>query len=261
MSFTTQPKFAWISIERIHANPKQPRRWFDQEKIEELAHSIAQHGILQPLVLDENDLIIAGERRFRAAQWLGLIELPCMIVSGLKDQPTILALIENLQREQMEPLEQAFAFARLQQEHAWTHEHIAKTLGKSRVYVTNILRLLKLSQPLMHALESGEITYGHAKVLVGLSEQKQLDFLSYVKTQSASVRQLEQRVALSKQQSESLISSEEELHGHFLRSLAEQVGTQVAMDQNSKQGGWLKFKFFDQETLQGLLQKLGLVYD
>lgn len=256
MKNSTQPKFAWIAIEKIQTNPRQPRQWFDQKNIEELAYSIAEHGIIQPLVLDLNYIIIAGERRFRAAKWLGLTELPCMLMPMPAGQENILALIENLQREQMEPLEQAFAFLQLQQEHAWTHEDIAKTLGKSRVYVTNLLRLLKLSPPLMQAMQAQELSYGHARVLVGLSEAEQIQFLARIKQDKWSVRQLEAHVSSCKLPKLVPRKTEDALKNHFLQSLSEQVGTQVAMTD-----GWLKFKFFDQETLEGLLQKLGLVYD
>lgn len=254
------PKFVWLAVDSLHLNPNQPRQWFDEEKIAELARSIAEHGLLQPLVVDVAYQIIAGERRYRAAKWLGWLEVPCMIISTGKTQQNLLALIENLQREQMEPLEQALAFARLQQEHAWTHEHIAQTLGKSRSYVSNLLRLLKLSPKLIQALQEQILSYGHARVLVGLTPKEQEDFLVRWQQHPCSVRQLEQQVGLYKQKTKTNRASLPS-EAHFLQHLGAQAGTEVTIEMQTAEVGWLKFKFFDQDTLEGLLQNLGLVYD
>jgi ParB family chromosome partitioning protein len=264
MQINSIPKFSWIAINKIQPNPHQPRLHFDDSSLQELAFSIAQHGILQPLVCDKNMQLIAGERRWRAAKWLGLHEVPCMILDVTLEKQALISLLENIQREQIEPLEEALAFKRLQEEYQWTQEHIGQMLGKSRVYITNMLRLLKLSSCVLEALEAKRLSYGHARVLVGLSEEKQRYFLEQVFTQELSVRQLEKLVKADKQNTTKQLNASPLYLSectHFTRSMTEQVGAPVLLDYEQDGAGWLKFKFFDHETLAGLLQKLGLSYD
>lgn len=252
-----KPSLQWVDIQKIKLGSYQPRQIFDEDKIQELAQSIAQYGILQPLLLRPDYQLIAGERRWRAAKLVGLESVPCMILPVHCAQHALLSILENVQREQIEPLEEAMAYRRLIQEFAWTQEHIAGLLGKSRTHVTNMLRLLKLGDAVLNALEAKQLSYGHARVLVGLSLEQQNFYLNAVVQQTLSVRQLENIVALDKKRS-SLKSSE---HEHFIRILSEQVGTTVEYEATKKGDGWLKFKFFNQETLEGLLEKLGLSYD
>jgi ParB family chromosome partitioning protein len=264
MTSSSTPKFSWVAIEKLHPGKHQPRIHFDEESLQELASSIAQHGILQPLVCDKNYQIIAGERRWRASIWLGLTELPCMILDVSQSEQALISLLENIQREQIEPLEEALAFKRLQDEFKWTQEHIGKMLGKSRVYITNMMRLLKLSKGVIEALQNKSLTYGHARVLVGLAEDKQVYYVDYVKTHPCSVRQLEKLVKEDKKNSTKQMSATPlylSEYDHFARAITEQVGTQVTLDYEENGVGWLKFKFFDNDTLAGLLQKLGLSYD
>ncbi len=251
------PQFEWVSIEKIHVGEYQPRQFFDDKKIQELAASIAQHGILQPLLLKNNYEIIAGERRWRAAQWIGLKELPCMIVSANEDSHALMSILENIQREQIEPLEEALAYQRLAREFSWTQEHMAQLLGKSRAHIANMVRLLKLSDVVIAAMAAKHLSYGHARVLVGLSDEQQAFYVDWIKNNNCSVRQVEQRVAQDKKNKNHKIDS----HEHFLRILGEQVGTKVEYEELKSGEGWLKFKFFNQETLEGLLEKLGLSYD
>lgn len=251
------PTFEWVDIQKIRLSSYQPRQVFEEKKIQELAQSIAQYGILQPLLLRSDYQLIAGERRWRAAKLVGLKELPCMILRVEQTEHALLSILENIQREQIEPLEEAMAYHRLQQEFSWTQEHIARLLGKSRTHVTNMLRLLKLGEGVMSALENKTISYGHARVLVGLSSEQQDLYLKVMTQHAWSVRQLEKKVALDKK-----IHSEVPTdHEHFVRALSEQVGTHVEYEVSKNGVGWLKFKFFNQETLEGLLEKLGLSYD
>lgn len=258
------PTFSWVDLERLHPNSSQPRLHFDETQLKELAASIAEHGILQPLLCDSNYQIIAGERRWRAAKWLGLKEVPCMIFHVEAGQKAAMSLLENIQRAQMEPLEEALAFKQLQAEFGWTQEHIAKMLGKSRVYVTNILRLLKLSSSVLDALREKVLSYGHARVLVGLNDERQEYFLNYLKQKSCSVRQFEKMVAQDKKNTAPQMDSSDlylSNHAHFIRDVTELIGTEVGLDYLENGSGWLKFKFYDHDTLSGLLQKLGLGYD
>jgi ParB family chromosome partitioning protein len=251
------PRFEWVDIGKIQVGNYQPRHHFDDDKTKELAQSIAQHGILQPLLLQENYQIIAGERRWRAAKMLGLKELPCMIFPATHQQHALLSILENIQREQIEPLEEALAYERLKKEFAWTQEHIANLLGKSRTHVTNILRLLKLSPIIIEALGTKKLTYGHARALVGLPEEKQIAYLKLIESHAYSVRQIERLVQEDKKKSPKVTNE----HSHFLKILGEQVGTVVEYESYANGEGWLKFKFFNQDTLEGLLEKLGLSYD
>lgn len=251
------PHFEWVAVEKIQVGEFQPRQFFSDQSIQELASSIALHGVLQPLVLQSNYRLIAGERRWRAAKFIGLKEVPCMVLNVDPEQHALLSILENIQREDIEPLEEAMALKRLQQEFAWTQEHIAKMLGKSRPYVTNMLRLLKLSPLVQDGLKNKQLTYGHAKILVGLSEDDQLYFLNELKQYGCNVRQFEKMVANRKKQNSNAGYSE----AHFLQSLSEQVGTEMKLEYLANGEGWLKFKFFDQETLEGLLERLGLSYD
>jgi ParB family chromosome partitioning protein len=158
-----------LAIERIHPNRRQPRKVFDEETLEELSHSIKVRGVLQPIVVrrrgDEYE-IVAGERRWRAAQRAGLDKIPA-VVKELSDADAIqVALVENLQRQDLDPLEEAEAFSRLIREHGLSQEAVADAVGKSRPSVTNSLRLLKLPSPILQMLADGRLTAGHARALM-----------------------------------------------------------------------------------------------
>jgi ParB family chromosome partitioning protein len=258
------PRFAWVNIADIQYSGHQPRVFFDEQKLQELAASIAHFGILQPLLLRSDLSLVAGERRLRAAQFVGMQELPCMILPVSEEEHALLALLENIQREQIEPLEEAMAFFKIKQEFGWTQEHLSKLLGKSRAYIANSLRLLKCAEVVQKALQEKQISYGHARVLIVLSQEKQQFYVDYIQKHQCSVRQLEKMVALDKQNStQQTISSPLYLceYAQFMRELTEKLGSEVNMDLTKSGGGWLKFKFYDQDTLAGLLERLGLSYD
>ena len=254
------PRFAWVAIEHIGLSEYQPRQVFDDARLQELAQSIATHGILQPLILQSNYRLVAGERRLRAAKFIGWKEVPCMVMSLENEQQALIALLENIQREQIDALEEAFAIQRLQSEFSWTHEHIAKCLGKSRSYITNLLRLLKSNEAVQQALRDKKISFGHAKVLLGLASDRQLYYVDFVHQTNCSVRHLEKRLAFDKKNKIQQASMTTE-YQVFVREISDQVGTPVDLDMQHNGEGWLKFKFFDQETLIGLLQRLGISYD
>jgi len=252
------PKFASVCIKKIHVGSYQPRKLFDEVKLRELAASIAQYGILQPILIRDDYQIIAGERRWRAALLIGLLEVPCMIVSTTNDNHALMAILENIQREQMEPLEEALAYKRLIEEFSWTQDYIAQLLGKSRTHVTNMLRLLKLSNSVVAAISAKQLTYGHARVLVGLPEAQQAYYLAWIKANNCSVRQIEQRVRQDKKNPPKEKNDE---HSHFVRFLEAQFGTKVEYEEIKNGEGWLKIKFYNQETLAGILEKLGIFYE
>lgn len=252
------PYFAWVPLVRLQPGHYQPRLHFNDAALQELALSISKHGILQPLLVTDNYHIIAGERRYRAARMLGLEELPCMVLQAIDSKQALLALLENIQREQMEPLEEAKAYRRLRDEFSWTQQHMAELLGKSRAHVANMMRLLSLCEPLLEALSQKRISYGHARVLVGLKADIQKNYLTWIEKNKASVRQLEKKCQLDKKNKSQKLAPTDD---YFSRMLAEQVGTSVHVDNLPNGEGWLKFKFFNQDTLLGLLERLGLSYD
>ncbi|MGE5577139.1 MAG: ParB/RepB/Spo0J family partition protein, partial [Syntrophothermus sp.] len=187
-----------LPISAIKPNPFQPRQHFDEEKLAELAASIKEHGVVQPLILrqrEEGYELVAGERRWRAAQLAGLKEVP-VVVKGLNDlQMMQIALVENLQREDLNPLEEARAYARLLNEFSMTQEEIAFTVGKSRPVVANTLRLLHLPEEIQESVSRGTISMGHARTILGLeSPEQQITAWEKILKDQLSVRETERLV-------------------------------------------------------------------
>lgn len=184
-----------LRISMIEPDRNQPRKKFDDASLAELSDNIARLGLLQPIVVRPGVggryTIIAGERRWRAARLAGLTELPVIIREASDREASELALIENLQREDLDPIEEASAYKRLSDEYSMTQEEIAASVGKSRAAVANSLRLLKLPEKAQKALSSGEITVGHAKILCGIDDEAKQEALLEAAMQGASVRELE----------------------------------------------------------------------
>jgi ParB family transcriptional regulator, chromosome partitioning protein len=192
-----------VPISSLHPNPRQPRKRFDEAALEELAGSVATNGILQPILVRPRPIggyeIVAGERRYRAAIKVGLKQVP-VVIRQLTDEETLaLALIENLVRADLSPIETARAFQRLMEDYNWTQEEMGKRVGKSRSAVANALRLLRLPSAIQTGLETGEITEGHARALIGDDEDRlspefgirQLAFYERVRAEGLSVREVE----------------------------------------------------------------------
>lgn len=196
--------FALIPLDEIRPNPQQPRSRIDEEALEGLAASIAEVGVLQPVVVRPQPdqpgfTLIAGERRWRAARKVGLREIPAMIRTADDQGSLTEALIENVQREDLSPLEEAAAYQQLLEDFGMTHEEVASRVGKSRAAVTNTLRLLQLPATIQGLLERGELTAGHARPLLGLEDRK---YAEHIASQAAgegwSVRQVEEAVRARK---------------------------------------------------------------
>jgi ParB family chromosome partitioning protein len=191
---------ARLSIAALKPNPFQPRKHFDAEKLEELAASIRENGILQPLIVrriaDSSDFeIVAGERRWRAAQRLGLADVPAVIRSYSDQEMLALALIENLQRQDLNPVEEARAFQQLIEQFEFTQEQVAERVGKSRVAVTNTLRLLKLPEKILAWIEEGVLSAGHARAILSVeNDALQLALAREIMNDGLSVREAERRV-------------------------------------------------------------------
>jgi ParB family chromosome partitioning protein len=251
-----------ISIKECRTNPYQPRKTFDADAIEELKISILEYGIIQPLIVRSSIKgyeIVAGERRFRAAKEAGLTEVPA-IVKDLDDRKMMeIALLENLQREDLTVIEEAIAYKNLIEELSLTQEDLSKKLGKSRSHIANTMRLLSLPEKVIRRVSSGEISMGHGKALLGLKDKSQMFIVvERIIKESLNVRQVEQMIVTlnekkvkkrPKQKKNAFIIE----HETQLRDL---FGTQVNIQQN-KHKGKIEIEFYNQEDLTRVLEILG----
>jgi len=251
-----------LPLENIRRNPRQPRVQFDPQELEELAASIREHGILQPLVVspaeDGNYVLIAGERRLEAARKAGLQTVPVVIRHATDQQLLELALIENVQRADLNPLEEAEAFRHLIDEFGLSHEAVAARLGKSRVAVTNTLRLLEAAPAVKQALVDGKISEGHARALLALSSSRaQEAALQTVLNLDLSVRQTEQlarKLAGEKPAAKRKLAQSPDV-SEVEQRLRSSLGTKVTL-RHGKKGGTITIHYYSDEELDALLGKL-----
>lgn len=251
-----------VSIDLIQRNPRQPREKFDIEELDSLAASIREHGVIQPLIVSPgrngNYVLIAGERRLQASRKAGLKTVPVVIRSATDQQLLELALIENVQRADLNPVEEAEAYQHLAKEFRMSHETIAERVGKSRVAVTNTLRLLDASAAVKQALVDGRITEGHARALLALTSAKaQEALLNQVINLDLSVRQTE---ALARQYSGQKPASKKKSTASadvtdLERRLRSSLGTKVVL-KHGKKGGTVTIYYYSDEELNSLLEKL-----
>ncbi|MDE6104309.1 MAG: ParB/RepB/Spo0J family partition protein [Clostridia bacterium] len=187
-----------MELEKISANPNQPRKNFDEQALKELADSIKEHGVIQPIVVNDNKdgtyMIIAGERRYRACQLANLKTIPVVIRNYSERQIKEISLIENLQREDLNPIEAATAMKQLMNDYKLTQDELAERIGKSRPAIANTLRLLNLSPEVMNLVAEGKLSAGHARTIVLLPAQQQLEFANDAIKNQTSVRELEKKV-------------------------------------------------------------------
>lgn len=257
----------YVPIHAIRPNPRQPRAHLDEAKLEELAQSIREHGVLQPLIVTQGEspgqyLLIAGERRWRAAQRAGLQRVPVIVREASDQQRLELALIENLQRDDLDPLETAEAYRQLHEEFGLSHEAIAQRVGKSRVAVSNALRLLKLPAEVKQALQNGLISEGHARALLGLpSAEAQVAALQEVLQRGLTVRQTEGLVRRQTGQEEAPRRRPKKAAAQSaeLRDLEERLqsrlGTKVRV-QGSAARGTIVIHYYSAEELEAILAHL-----
>ena len=253
-----------IPIDQIVPNPWQPRADFDQEALEELASSIRSLGIIQPLTLRQTGpasyQIISGERRYRAAKAAGLTQVPAYIRQADDAAMLEMAIVENIQREDLDPIETAISFQRLIDECNLTQEAMALRVGKKRTTITNYLRLLKLPEEIQKALQLGKISVGHAKVLLGVeSSGQQRKLCEGIVRGDWSVRQLEQKVQALSRQAQPAQSAEEELPELFY-NLAERIGrhfdNKVTVRRTPKGSGTITIHFDNEQQVTRLLEDL-----
>lgn len=192
------PGFSLIPVDKIAANPDQPRSGFDDESLEQLAASISEYGLLQPVVVEESKggfTLVAGERRLRAARRIGMATIPAVVREATGNQTLVEAIVENVQRADLSPLEEARAYSRLLEEYGMTQDEIATRVGKSRPTISNTLRLLQLPVEIQNLCEEGSLTSGHVRALVGLEDQKYAIYLAgKAVAEGWSVRQMEDAV-------------------------------------------------------------------
>ncbi len=194
-----QEQLKALPISDIYPNPFQPRIEFSDEELAELSQSIAENGLIQPIIVRKSDIIgyelIAGERRLRACKRLGMTEIPAVVKEVSDQESRKQAIIENLQRSNLNPIEEAKAYRSLINELAYSHEELAKAMGKSRPYISNALRLLQLPKEIQTSIENGKLSQGHARALLSVEDtQKQLTIYHQVLTEKWSVRTLEKRL-------------------------------------------------------------------
>lgn len=249
-----QPNADTAAIEAVRPNPYQPRTSFSEQALEELAASIREKGLLQPLLVrrsGDHFELIAGERRLRAAQMAGLEHVPIRIRDGGDEDSLELALIENLQRENLNPIEEAKAFQRLADEFALTQEEIAVRVGKRRSTIANSLRLLSLPIGIQEKIESGVISAGHARALLGLaSADKQADMARSISESQLSVRDTER--AVRAQGSPPADPNRQAVEEELTRSF----GMRVRIKQTRNGSGRLEFHYHSMEALNRLLERL-----
>ncbi len=250
----------YCNLDEIQVNPYQPRTVFDQEKIEELTHSIKEKGVIQPLLVRKvkgGYQLVAGERRLRAAKKAGLEKIPVVVREISKAELLEYSLIENLQRENLNPIEEAEAYKRLMKDFGYTQQQVSQVLGKNRATVANQLRLLKLPGMVKKSLALGEISMGHARGLLSLSElQKVKEAFRIVVGKGLSVRETEKLV---KRLSQEKIKKEPEkrlIHLEYVRNdLRQWLGTQVKIVKSGKKGKII-IEFYSSEELERIIERI-----
>ncbi|MCA1978839.1 MAG: ParB/RepB/Spo0J family partition protein [Thiobacillus sp.] len=253
-----------LPVSQLAPGKYQPRTQMDSESLQELADSIRAQGLMQPILVREAGSgyeIIAGERRWRAAQLAGLAEVPVLLREVADDAVAAMALIENIQREDLNAIDEAHGLHRLIDEFGMTHEAVARAVGKSRAAVSNLLRLLNLSRPVQDMLTAGLIEMGHARALLPLNAAQQRELAHEVETKGLSVREVERRVSRLKTPPEAAPAQPRQKSRDILRleeALSDALGMTARVQTGRNGSGSVSFAFGSAQELQGLLEKLGI---
>ena len=256
----TQEKLSTLPVDAIQSGKYQPRRGMDKDALDDLANSIRAQGIIQPLIVRPSGHkyeIIGGERRWRAAQLAGLTEIPAIIRHIPDETALAIALIENIQREDLNPVEEALALQRLIEEFGMTHQAVAEAVGKSRTGVTNLLRLLTLPQEVKNMLEQGLLEMGHARTLITLPESAQVEAANLIVSRQLSVRETENLVR--RLQSPDINRAQKSLDPdilHLQENLSKQLKMRVAIHCNAKGKGKLVIHYRSLAELNGLILQI-----
>ncbi len=252
-----------LPIAMLNPRSDQPRNHFDEDALQELATSLKNTGMLQPILVcptknHERFEIVAGERRWRAAQKAGLHEVPVIIREMDLQEILEISLVENMQREDLNPIEEAKGLTHLKERFGYTQEMLAERIGKSRSAIANSLRLLNLSESVLKLLEKNSITAGHARILIGLDEAKALAIANQIATKNLSVRVVESMVAKSKKNLSPNNENHQEKNPNIIdqeRFLQENLGIKVGIEQKNK-GGKITLHFSDQAQYRQIIEKL-----
>ena len=247
-----------IDLKKISPNRFQPREEFDQVKIDELAESIKKHCVLNPIIVREMGLekyeIIAGERRFRAAQAAGLEAVPAIMRQPQEQEVLEMALIENLQREDLNPVEEAKGYDRLKREFGLTQEEVSEATGKARSTVANSLRLLSLTEAVLKLLQQGKIEKGHAKVLTGLPPSQAEGLGNRVAKEGLTIRQLEALLKPKKTAVSGKIKSRDTLN--IEDEISDKFGHKTTIEAKTKNTGRIVVQYFNKDELEAIIEKL-----
>mgnify|MGYP000984301567 FL=1 len=254
----------FIEIDEIAPNDSQPRKTFNKEKLEELARSIKTHGVIQPIVVRKQGShyeVVAGERRWRAARIAGLSEVPCIVRELTDEQNMLVAIIENVQREDLNPIEEARGIRAMIEDYELTQDEVAKAVSKSRPYITNALRMLKLPDAVLDMVSAGKLSAGHARAILSAKEEEQTEIAKHVETKGLSVREAEK---LSKK---GLNFDRKKPGKHPTKNaavkqieseLSSVLGTKVNLSQNGNKGK-IEIEYYSREELEGLIEALRVI--
>ncbi len=256
-----------VPVDLIDRGRYQPRREFDQDSLQELADSIAAQGVLQPIVVrpvdGERYEIVAGERRWRASQLVGLAEIPVIIRDVDEQSAMAIGLIENIQRDDLNPLEESAALSRLLSEFELTHQEVARAVGKSRTTVTNLLRLLDLTPAVKEYVDARQLDMGHARALLGLNDVRQTEAACQVVSRGLSVRETEKlvrRMHMEDEGGEAAVQTDQHEPDPDVRrlqdDLAQRLGARVRIQQGNKGKGKLVIAYNSLDELDGILEHI-----
>lgn len=260
----------WLGIEQLKPGPYQTRKRFKRVTLEELAQSIATSGIVQPIIVRHNSRfdvydIIAGERRWRAAQLVGVDRVPTLVRNDMSDDACLIfAIAENIQRDSLDPIEQALSLKRMGDELEMTHAAIAKSVGKSRVYVTNTLRLLQLEREIQQLLISEQIDAGHARALLALPEGMRVELSKQIVQHGLNVRQTERKVKELKELLQKQVKQPQKRDPNLVRleqRLSDHLGhlATIVYDASTQKGA-IKIQFNSLDECEGILDRLNRSY-
>ncbi|MCD7737748.1 MAG: ParB/RepB/Spo0J family partition protein [Lachnospiraceae bacterium] len=254
-----------VRITKVEPNRSQPRKNFDEASLQELADSIKQFGVITPIIVQDRQThyeIVAGERRWRAARMAGLKEIPVIVRQYTDTELAEIALIENIQREDLNPVEEAYAYQRLIEEFHLKQEEVAEVVSKSRTAVTNSLRLLKLSEPVLQMLSRDELSMGQARALLSINdEQKQLELAQRIVKDGLSVREVEKAVKnLNKEPKPSAPKEKDEqleiIYKNYENSLTQTLGTRVSIVDKGKGRGKMEIEFYSADDFERIMDRI-----
>ena len=257
----THEGIKYIDINNIKPNANQPRKTFDEGKLEELADSIREHGLIQPLLVRKSTNgyeIVAGERRWRAARKIGIKEIPAIVRELSDEENMLLAIIENMQREDLDPIEEAEGISQMIETYGLSQEQVSKSLGKSRPYITNQLRLLKLPEEIRKMVSDGRLSSGHVRALITIDdEEKQIKLAVQAVEQGLSVRQVEALAKANKNVKKSKAAKKKKSADvkRVEEDLKVALGTKVNLNQNGKKGK-IEIEFYSKDELERLIELL-----